>query len=567
MTSSDSNGHTPTQAGERPRVWVIGLDGVPWTLLQPWIDAGYLPALARLQTGGAYGPLRSTLQFLTAVAWSSFITGMNPGKHGIFDFSRRVPGSYDQELTNAARRSGRSLWRILSDAGRRVGVVNVPMTFPPEPVQGFLISGLDTPGLDSPYTYPPELKPAVNDVHFIAVSTVGKSHAHYLAETLEGVDKRFELLWRTIDREPLDFYMWVEMETDAIQHCSWHLMADPEQPNHDAILQVYRRIDQHLQRLVDELPPDVTLVVMSDHGAGPIVKTVYLDRWLAQNGWLHFRRGHERSLGDRGRHAARLAVRQTLYLAQRFLPVGVKGYLKRFTGAHAAIETFIDKAEVDWTQTRAYAAGNLGNINLNIKGREPQGVVDPAEVEDVIQSITKALMELRDPDTGERMVIEVLRREEVYTGPLLDRAPDLLIRWTDDKYIATKDYEGRPDGPLFGHKQKFGRHGAAYALDQTGTHIMEGMCILYGNAIVKGARLVQAQLIDLAPTILHLLDVPIPQAIDGRVLTEVLTPAYAQRPVKREGQSEEVSAVSEFTLSAEDEAEIRERLQGLGYVA
>ena len=559
------------QAGSHPemssRVWVIGLDGVPWTLLQPWIDAGHLPTLARLQAEGAYGGLRSTLQFLTAVAWSSFITGMNPGKHGIFDFARRIPGTYDQELTNAARRSGRSLWRILSDAGRRVGVVNVPMTFPPEPVQGFLISGLDTPGLDSPYTYPPELKAAVNDVHFIAVSTVGKSHAQYLAETLEGIDKRFELLWRTLDREPLDFYMWVEMETDAIQHCSWHLMADPAQPNHDAILQVYRRIDRHLKRVVEHVPADVTLIVMSDHGAGPIVKTVYLDRWLAQRGWLHFRQGEELGLGDRARHVARLGVRQTLYLAQRFLPVGVKGYLKRFTGAHAAVETFIDKAEVDWAQTLAYSAGNLGNINLNIKGRDPMGVVDPSEVDTVIDDITEALLELRDPDTGEPMVVEVLRRDEVYTGSLLDRAPDLLIRWTDDKYLATKDYEGKPDGPLFGTKQKFGRHGAAYALDQTGTHIMEGMCILYGNAILPGARLVKAQLIDVAPTILHLLDVPIPRAIDGRVLTEVLTPAYSQRPIRYEEDGGPIVGESDFTLTVEDEAEIRERLQGLGYVA
>jgi predicted AlkP superfamily phosphohydrolase/phosphomutase len=260
-------------------------------------------------------------------------------------------------------------------------------------------------------------------------------------------------------------------------------------------------------------------------------------------------------------------VRQTLYLAQRFLPVGVKGYLKRFTGAHAAVGTFIDKAEVDWAQTLAYSAGNLGNINLNIKGRDPMGVVVPAEVDAVVDDITEALLELRDPDTGERMVVEVLRRDEAYTGSLLERAPDLLIRWTDDKYLATKDYEGKPDGPLFGTKQKFGRHGAAYALDQTGTHIMEGMCILYGNAILSGAHLVQAQLIDLAPTILHLLDVPIPSAIDGRVLTEVLTPAYAQRPIRYEEDGDQITGESDFTLTVQDEAEIRERLQGLGYVA
>lgn len=563
MTSANNIPHKT----RRPRVWVIGLDGVPWTLLQPWIDAGYLPTLAKLQAGGAWGGLRSTIQFLTAVAWSSFLTGLNPGKHGVFDFSRRIPGTYDQELTNAARRSGRSLWQVLSDAGRRVGVVNVPMTFPPEKVNGFLISGLDTPGLDSAYTYPHELKSEVNDVHFIAVSTVGKSHEQYLKETLEGVDKRFELLWRTIDREPLDFYMWVEMETDAIQHCSWRLMEDPDQPDHDAILQVYKRIDQHLALLVEKLPEDVTLVVMSDHGAGPIVKTVYLDRWLARRGWLHYKQGQDLTLIDRGRHIARLGTRQSLYLAQRFLPVGVKGFLKRFTGAHAAVETFIEKAELDWSRTIAYATGNLGNINLNIKGRDPQGIIDPADVDKVIEEISAALYELRDPDTGEKMVADVMRREDIYTGAMIERAPDLLIRWTDDKYLATKDYDNDPDGPLFGTKQKFGRHGAAYALDQTGTHIIEGVCILYGFGVIEEGRLQDANLIDLAPTILHLLEVPIPREMDGRVLTEAFAPDIAERPVRYEEDDHDIDGGPGIELSAEEEEEIRARLQGLGYVA
>jgi predicted AlkP superfamily phosphohydrolase/phosphomutase len=557
---------TPTSVN-RPRVWVIGLDGVPWTLLQPWIDAGNLPTLAKLQAGGAWGGLRSTIQFLTAVAWTSFLTGLNPGKHGIFDFARRIPGTYDQELTNAALRSGRSLWRVLSDGGRRVGVVNVPMTFPPEAVNGFLISGLDTPGLDSGYTYPPELKTEVNDVHFIAVSTVGKSHEQYLKETLEGVDQRFALLWRTIEREPLDFYMWVEMETDAIQHCSWHLLSDPDQPNHDAILQVYKRIDQHLARLVDELPDDVTLIVMSDHGAGPIEKTVYLDRWLAQRGWLHYKQGTGFTLADRARQAARVGVKQTFYLAQRFLPVGVKGYLKRFTGAHAALETFIEKADFDWPQTTAYSTGNFGNINLNIKGREPEGVVEPEDVDRVIDEITTALYELRDPETGEQMVVNVMRREEIYTGDMIDRAPDLLIRWKDDKYVATPDYDHNPQGPLFGVKEKFGRHGAAYALDKTGTHIIEGICMLYGHGVRQATRLHDANLLDLAPTILHLLGVPIPRSMDGRVLTEAFLPEIADRAILYEEEDQDIDGGPGIELSAEDEEEIRARLQGLGYVA
>jgi len=245
----------------------------------------------------------------------------------------------------------------------------------------------------------------------------------------------------------------------------------------------------------------------------------------------------------------------------------VKGYLKRYTGAHAAVETFIEKADLDWSQTMAYATGNLGNINLNIKGRDPEGVVEPENVEQIIAEITEALYGLRDPDTGEQMVVDVMPREEVYTGHLIDRAPDILIRWKDDKYLGTKDYDNKPDGPIFGVKQKFGRHGAAYALDQTGTHIIEGICILFGYGVRQDAHLQDANLVDLAPTILHLLDVPISQAMDGRVLTEAFVPDIADRPIRYEDEDHDIVGGVGIELSAEDEEEIRARLQGLGYVA
>jgi len=209
------------------RVWVIGLDGMPITLLRRWTEAGQLPTLAHLMAGGAWGSLESVIQPVSANAWSSFITGTNAGQHGIYDFSRRILGSYNSELTNASLRRGRSLWRILSDAGRRVGVINVPMTYPPERVNGYLVTGLITPGLDSLHTYPPELAREIDDQHFITISTVGKSHSRYLAETLEGVDRRFEVQRRLMAREPVDFFMNVIMETDAIQHCSWRMMEQP----------------------------------------------------------------------------------------------------------------------------------------------------------------------------------------------------------------------------------------------------------------------------------------------------------------------------------------------------
>ena len=227
----------------------------------------------------------------------------------------------------------------------------------------------------------------------------------------------------------------------------------------------------------------------------------------------------------------------------------------------------MEQAEIDWSRTRAYSVGNLGNINLNIKGRDPEGLIEPEEVEDFIAELTEALYELRNPDTGERMVAEVMRREDVYTGPLIDRAPDLLIRWVDDQYLAVKDYDADPTGPIFGTKQKFGRHGAAYALDQTGTHIIEGIVIIYGKGVRQGVRLEGAQLLDLAPTILHLLDTPIPRAMDGRPLLAAFEPAIAEKPVVYEDDDRDDEGGSGIELSPEEERAIRDRLQGLGYVA
>jgi predicted AlkP superfamily phosphohydrolase/phosphomutase len=508
------------------RVWVIGLDGATWSLIKPWAEAGELPVLHRLMQDGAWGNLESTIQPLTPCAWSTFITGTNPGQHGLFDFTRRIPGSYRVEIVNAGTRRGRSLWGLLGDAGRRVAVINVPMTYPPEQVNGRMVAGLDTPGLHSPYTYPASLAAKISDRHVISVSTAGISHAEYLRRTLDAVDARFEVLQRVLRAETPDFLMKVLVETDAIQHCSWHFMSAPaaqaqvsnmDLPGHDAILRVYRRIDRHLGELLEATPVGTTMILMSDHGAGPIDKVVYLDRWLAQQGWLTFQESDLRAE----------LVQRAVGLGQRYLPAAVKARLRGHEGARAQVESTLRLGAMDWQRTRAFAWGNQGNINLNLVGREPQGTVNPgSEAEQFIEEIISGLYELRDPDTGEHIVEAVHRREEIYQGPMTALAPDLLIRWRDDRYVAKTLYgkrggTGVPSGEeLFGRKLLFGRAGSVHVLEQSGTHTMQGICLFYGTQVRAGTRIENARLLDLAPTILRLMDVPIPDHMEGRVLAE-----------------------------------------------
>ena len=552
----------------RGKVVVVGLDGATFQLIKPWAAQGRLPTFASLLKEGAHGNLESTLHPLTAPAWSSFITGMNPGKHAVFDFTRRILGSYRMELVNAASRQATSLWRTLSESGRSVGVVNVPMTYPVEPVNGYLVAGIDTPDLSSPYTYPASLAEELSPDHLIAVSTSGKTIERYLEETLEAVMRRFRVVNHLLDRGQPDFFMKVVVETDAIQHCAWHLMDDSSDPLSSAILQVYQRVDALLGELVARLPKDTTLILMSDHGAGPIDKVVYLDTWLMGHGLLRYA-DLDRGLGKRLQDVFTAVARNGLQYAQRYLPQSFKGLLKRLAGVRSQVESFLSYGGFDWQATRAYPVGNQGSININLVGREPSGIVQPGhEYEQTRDEIISLLTELRDPETGETVVDRVYRREEVYDGPKVELAPDLLIRWKDDRYVAKVDIHPER-GKVFGRSLKFGKYSSRFDFDQTGTHRMAGILALHGPDVKAGFEVSGATIVDLTPTILHLMGEPVPTSMDGRVLVGALTPDFlVQNPVRYTGEGEPpVSPGERPTLyGPEDERKIRERLQGLGYV-
>ena len=299
---------------------------------------------------------------------------------------------------------------------------------------------------------------------------------------------------------------------------------------------------------------------MSDHGAGPIVQVVDLDLWLEQEGMLHF-------LSKRDWRSVFSSIgKWGMGLAQRYLPWRAKGFLKRAVGTTGRVESFLLYSDLDWTHTQAFSIGNQGNICINLQGREPQGIVPPDEYEAVRDKIITRLNELRDPDTGEPIVERVYRREELYQGDQVELAPDLLIRWRDDEYLAKKDID-TATGQIFRRDLKFGRFASDAALDQTGTHKLHGILILHGDAVTPGSRIEGAQLADLAPTILYLMDEAIPGEMDGRVLLEPLKEALTSARQMRHAEGEEPGNFGGGSYVEEDEEIVRERLRGLGYVA
>lgn len=546
------------------RVLVIGLDAGTLDVIQPWATEGLLPHFRQLLEEGAHGRLKSTIPAQSPPAWTSFMTGMNPGKHGVFDFLKRRPGGYDLQPVRNHLPSLGTIFAWASQYGRRVGVLNVPMTYPPEPVNGFMVSGLGAPD-DADYAYPPGLANELQAMGYRVNNRVayapGREEA-FIREIMEVTDRRAEVALTLMRREAWDFFTVVFRNLDSAFAFLWALM-DQTHPQHDpvlaqrygdAILRYHQLLDRHLGDFLEAAGDDAVVLVMSDHGAGPLYKEVYLNVWLQQQGFQVLKEGLDLAIGTRAflrrigitrENLTRLLGWHNVNRMKARLPASLQALIPRTTLEIADV--------VDWQHTRAYSFGYIGQIYINLKGREPQGIVAPgADYEAVVNDIVARLWELEDPETGERVVDAVYRREEIYHGPHADEGPDINVIMKDMSYISRLGMEFVGDS-VFGPVTSY----------ETGTHRQYGMLIAWGPGVRCGQCVEGAEIIDLAPTILYLLDVPIPEDMDGRVLIELFEDAASPGPrVPREIGS----STPPVDLTTEEEAELLERLKDLGYL-
>ncbi len=560
------------------RVLVIGLDGVPFDLLRGWADAGHLPNIRRLMDEGVCGPLASTMPPTSGPAWSSFLTGMNPGKTGVYDFLYRREGGYVFPPVNASMRSGKSLWSILSEHGRRVVVVNIPISYPVEQVNGVLMSGWMTPYYAKDFTWPrelgEELKRNVGDYRIYPAETFseGRRQGFFKAS-----DDLLDMLTRTnlylMRREPWDFFMAVYFDTDRVLHQLWHYI-DAEHPWHadsrgpsvpradraalaEPVIRYFRRLDQDIAKLVDEAGPGTKVMLMSDHGMGRAGRFVVLNNLLLSTGFLTlssdwptrlkafaFRRGFTL------RNVHRLADRLGLAKHAEYKNVySFDGVLKRF---------FLSFLNVDWSRTRAYSFGrHYGSIFLNVRGREPQGCVDVgADYERTRDEIAEAMLAYVDPELGRPLVRDCLRREELYHGERFEEAPDLMLLPHDP-------------GDIFYGLSDFGSNriwDTTYRY--SGMHRDDGLLVAAGPGVREGAGLEGGSIVDLAPTVLHWMGHEVPADMDGRPLESLMSSEYrCSHPVVVGSAGSGGAAAAAHDYSEEEEAEIMERLRDLGYLS
>lgn len=445
------------EGGRAPRLVVIGLDGTPYTMVQRLLAQGRMPHLARIVAQSGYRRMDSVYPTVSSVAWSTYMTGVNPARHGIYGFIDRRAGSYETIIPDGRRMKASTLWEMLSQAGKRVIVLNVPVTYPPRPVNGILVGCFLSPRLDRA-VYPPEKTALIQSLGY-RIDTdawlARESRDRLYADVEDCLARRAKTLLYLMDNEPWDFVQCHIMETDRLYHFSWE-QYEKDDPVYAP--QFYRVLDQ-IDDLLGEVLARVErtgaeLMVLSDHGFCTIRYEVYVNTWLAEKGWL---------------------PRPTVQ--------GERVQLKD-VGPGSSVYSL-----------------DPGRIFINLAGREPAGTVAPEEYEAWRERVAQAaLADLRDPQTGEPMLEKVLRREEIYHGPGLEETADLIL-------VPRDGYD---------LKGAFGKETLTYRGEAlVGMHTYDDAMIA-----VRGRSLPEHRfsIVDATATVLRLMQVEPPPDLDSRSL-------------------------------------------------
>ncbi len=434
---------------------VIGLDGVGLPLVEDLIARGLVPNLAALARGGTMAPMRSSIPTISSVSWTGFMTGRNPGKHGIYGFTDVKPGTLTMFFPNFGNVRGDTLWDVAGRAGKRALVLNIPNTYPARALDGVLVSGFVAVNLERA-VYPATLLPLLREQGYridVDYLNADQRPAEFFADLDATLEARRRVYARLLRDEPWDLFIGVVTECDRLHHYFWSQYVDPAAPFHGRFLDFYRRLDDVLGDLLGALPPGTPTFVVADHGHTLIHREFHPNAWLRAEGLLGFTAEKPKGLAD------------------------------------------VDPA------SKAFVL-DPGRVYVHRRGRFPLGTVGPAEADDLLVRIRDGLLGLRDDAAGApaggRPVPRVFTRDELYRGPCLDAAPDLVVHFANG-------YD--PKGAL-AKTEVFGRSAL------TGMHTSDDALFLANRATVPVDGL---DIVDLAPTLLTLLGIAPPPDMDGRV--------------------------------------------------
>jgi len=501
---------------KKPQAIVIGLDGGTLNLMEDWMDEGKLPNFNIMRKNGAYGELNSTIPPYSAQAWTSIVTGCQPGKHGIYDFF--VTSTISKKLINSKYRKTPAIWNYLTDAGKKNIVVAVPGTYPPEKINGVMITGLLTPSPKSEYTFPRELKRDLIDgkigeyiLEQVAVDDIPKYlyARHDPQKLVEKINRMTEshsnVTSNLMNKYDWDFSMYVIRGTDDAQHLLWN--------KKEYILSCYEKADEYVGKMMKSFP-DALFIIVSDHGFDTPGKYIYLNNFLFNNGYLKTKSDPRYS----SENIMLFFFDKISNLIFRLFPMEK---LVRTSIGRKLIISKGPSANIDLSLTKAvYHSVCSRGIRIMLKDKYKDGIVDRKDYERLREELIKLLKEIKDPETGEFVIRNIYRWEEVYDKDAVNDPLDIIIE--PKQGYSTQELIRQPYG-LGSQSNSDGQPlsiiGAPGFYDWIGDHKPEGIIFLYGNNVEKNKK-IEASVIDIVPTVLGYLGVPIPDIIDGKLISD-----------------------------------------------
>jgi predicted AlkP superfamily phosphohydrolase/phosphomutase len=449
---------------------IIGLDcAEPSLVLERWRDD--LPTISRLMEHGVYGRLTSVIPPITVPAWSCMMTSQTPGDLGVYGFRNRSDHSYNALFIadgNAIKKP--RLWDLVTRAGDPSIVIGVPGTYPPRPLNGVMVSCFLTPSIESRYTYPPllrdEVEETIGEYIFDCRDFRTEDKDYLLQQVYEMTDRRFALAEHLLSTRPWRLFAMVEMGPDRMHHGFWRFM-DPEHrryepgnPYESSILDYHRHVDGLIARLLEHAGDDTVVLIVSDHGAKRMDGGIRVNEWLRREGLLA-------------------------------------------TLAEPTERSSLTDVGVDWSRTVAWGEGGYySRIFMNVRGREPEGIVSPEDYETVRSDLAARLAAIPD-DQGRPIGTVVYTPEEVYPE-VNGVAPDLIVHFGDLSWRSVGTVGGNEGVHTF--ENDTGPDDA--------NHAQDGLYVLAGPRIRSAGRL-DAHLLDIAPTVLELMDIEVPAAMRG----------------------------------------------------
>jgi predicted AlkP superfamily phosphohydrolase/phosphomutase len=527
---------------------VIGLDAATWDVVDELLARGDLPTIASLIDTGVAGPLDSTRPPMTPLAWTAAATGVNPGTHGIYDFLDQDQTSYRIRPTAFSDLSAPAIWDVFNDDGRDIGVINFPLASPPPAVDSFFLAGI--PALDpDALAHPPSLQDRLVESGYQVQpdATHEDGLERYYEEIVALTDRQCELTLDLRSEYDPELLWTVFMGIDWVQHYLWDERIDGE----DAVERFYMHIDSVLGRLVDAVDDDCRVLLVSDHGAGPIRGEIHLNTLLEQWGYLA-----ETETTPSLKRRVLDTVKETAYAAGRRLPGVLRQVLKR----NVSDDTLGDVREaagigqldmhrrIDWKRTEAFSYGYMGRVFLNRTDRYPSGTVPPGEVDALVAELIDRFESATHPDTGERLFERAIPGTEIYSGPETDRAPDIVLEPTNWAYMIYGDFES----PWL-HDPR----------ERIADHQPTGLFVAAGPGICDAETRLPAEIVDIAPTLLAMHELPVLASMDGDVL-DLFTDDFERDRATWTISPGDLDAAD--TRPDQETDGVQERLEDLGYL-